>query len=76
VAEAFSVEPKYMLLNNFMISLAGLFIPEVRESKEMMYQLDSDYLFDSTKFEKAFNFEPADYRTGIKETAAWMKSNH
>ena len=76
VAEAFTVEPKYMLLNNFMISLAGLFIPEVRESKEMMYQLNSDYLFDSTKFEKAFNFEPADYRTGIKETAAWMKSNH
>jgi nucleoside-diphosphate-sugar epimerase len=75
VAETFSVEPKYMLLNNFMISLAGVFIPEVRESKEMMYQVDSDYLFDSTKFEKAFNFEPTDYITGIKETAAWMKSN-
>lgn len=75
VAEAFSVEPKYMLLNNFMISLAGLFIPEVRESKEMMYQLDSDYLFDSSKFQKAFNFEPTDYKTGIKETVAWMKSN-
>lgn len=75
VAEAFSVEPKYMLLNNFMISLAGLFIPEVRESKEMMYQLDSDYLFDSTKFEKAFNLQSTDYKTGIKETVAWMKSN-
>ncbi len=75
VAEAFSVEPKYMLLNNFMINLAGLFISEVRESKEMMYQLDSDYLFDSSKFQKAFNFEPTDYKTGIKETVAWMKSN-
>jgi nucleoside-diphosphate-sugar epimerase len=75
VAEAFSVEPKYMLLNNFMISLAGLFIPEVRESKEMMYQVGSNYLFDSTKFEKAFNFEPIDYKAGIKETVAWMKSN-
>jgi nucleoside-diphosphate-sugar epimerase len=75
VAEAFSVEPKYMLLNNFMISLAGLFIPEVRESKEMMYRVGSNYLFDSTKFEKAFNFEPIDYKAGIKETVAWMKSN-
>lgn len=76
VAEACSVEPKYMLLNNFMISLAGLFIPEVRESKEMMYQFDSDYLFDSNKFEKAFNFEPTDYKAGIKETVAWMKRKH
>lgn len=75
VAEAFSVEPKYMLLNNFMISLAGLFIPEVRESREMMYQFDSDYLFDSSKFQKAFNFEPTDYITGIKESVAWVKSN-
>lgn len=73
VAEAFLVEPRYMVLNRFMISLAGLFIPEVRESKEMMYQLDSDYLFDSSKFQKAFNFNPTSYKSGIIETVEWMK---
>lgn len=74
VAEAFSVEPRYMVLNRFMINLVGLFISEIRESKEMMYQLDSDYLFDSSKFEKAFNFRPTSYKSGIMETVEWMKS--
>lgn len=74
VADAFSVEPKYMVLNRFMINAVGLFIPEVRESKEMMYQLDSDYLFDSSKFESAFNIKPTDYKEGIRETVEWMKS--
>jgi len=28
-------------------------------------------LFDSSKFNKAFNFEPRPYQDGIKETAKW-----
>lgn len=74
IAEAFSVEPRYVVLNNFLISAVGLFVPEVRESKEMMYQLNSDYLFDSSKFEKAFDFKPTSYKSGIMETVKWMKS--
>jgi nucleoside-diphosphate-sugar epimerase len=73
-AKAFSVEPKYMVLKNLMIKMVGLFIPEVRESLEMMYQYDSDYLFDSTKFETAFNFKPTKYKSGILETVESMKS--
>ncbi len=39
----------------------------------MLYQYDSDYLFDSSKFEKKFNFKPITYTEGIKETAKLMK---
>ena len=42
---------------------------------EMLYQYDSDYLFDSSKFEKKFNFKPTSYADGIKDTANWMKKN-
>jgi hypothetical protein len=35
----------------------------------MAYQFEFPYLFDSTKFEKAFAFQPTPYKTGIIETA-------
>jgi hypothetical protein len=56
-----------------MIRIAGLFNSDIRESYEMLYQNDSEYLFDSTKFSKAFNFAPTSYSEGIKHTAAAYK---
>jgi len=50
----------------------GLFIKEIKESVEMLYQNDSDYLFDSTKFEKAFNYKPISYEEGIINTSMSM----
>jgi hypothetical protein len=31
----------------------------------MLYQYDRDYVFDSSKFEERFNFEPTSYTDGI-----------
>ncbi len=40
---------------------------------ELLYQNDSDYLFDSSKFDKAFDFKAISYSQGIQETAKSMK---
>jgi hypothetical protein len=32
----------------------------------MIYQYDRSYVFNSDKFEKAFDFEPTPYEEGIK----------
>ncbi len=72
-AEAMNVKPEVMVIKKWMMQLLGLFVKPVKESVEMLYQNDSDYLFDSTKFEKAFNFKPTDYRTGIIKTAESFK---
>jgi hypothetical protein len=40
---------------------------------EMIYQNDSDYLFDSSKFEKTFDFKPTSYAQGIRETVKSMR---
>jgi hypothetical protein len=37
---------------------------------EMLYQNDSPYLFDSSKYAKAFGFSGTPYGQGIRETAA------
>lgn len=47
------------------ITLLGLLIPVLREFREMMYQFDHDYVFDSTRFEQAFHRQATPYREGI-----------
>jgi nucleoside-diphosphate-sugar epimerase len=52
----------------FMLKLMGLFMPVLRENEEMMYQLDHDYRFDSSKIESVFGLKPTRYHDGIKRT--------
>lgn len=59
---------KLQTLPAWAVSVLGLFIPVLREFKEMMYQFDYDYIFDSTKFEKAFDQVATPYKQGIAET--------
>ncbi len=67
IAKAMNVEPRYFILSKTMIALTGLFVPMVRELKEMQYQNDRDYFFDSSKFDKRFSYTPVSYKEGIKE---------
>ncbi|MDT3695263.1 MAG: NAD-dependent epimerase/dehydratase family protein [Ignavibacterium sp.] len=71
-AKEFGVKQDYMVLKKWMLQMIGYFIPVIRESLEMLYQNEYDYLFDSTKFEKAFNFIPTDYKDGIAATVKSM----
>jgi nucleoside-diphosphate-sugar epimerase len=73
VAKEFGLEPKYRVLKRPLIRLAGLFDPDIRESYEMLYQNDSEYIFDSTKFSTAFGFEPTSYAEGVRRTALTYK---
>lgn len=69
-AEAMGVPPKYSLLSRTMVKLGGIFNPTVREVHEMLYQNDSPYLFDSSKYAGAFGFAGTPYADGIRATAA------
>jgi len=68
-AKIYGVEPKYFAIKKYMMKLFGLFNKPVAELMEMYYQYDHDYIFDSSKFEKAFNMRPTSYEAGIKEMA-------
>jgi len=67
------VEPNYMVLKKWMINMAGWFSGDIRESAEMLYQSEHDYHFDSSKFEKAFNYKPITYQAGLEEVAKSYK---
>jgi nucleoside-diphosphate-sugar epimerase len=69
-AKELGVAPKYRVLSRPMIRFAGWFKPLVGESYEMLYQSDSPYLFDSSKFAREFGFSETSYADGIRTTAA------
>jgi nucleoside-diphosphate-sugar epimerase len=72
-ADAMGVAPKDRLLSRSMVRVFGWVNPTVGEVHEMLYQNDSPYLFDSSKYAKAFGFAGTPYAEGIRATAASYK---
>jgi nucleoside-diphosphate-sugar epimerase len=67
--------PKHRVLSRGMVQVFGWFKPQVGEVREMMYQNDSPYLFDSTKFARGFGFSGTPYDEGIRQTARSYKGS-
>jgi nucleoside-diphosphate-sugar epimerase len=65
-AEAVGVAPRVSVLPAWMMKTLGLVVPMMRELGEMLYQNDSDYVFDSSTFERRFAFTPTPYAEGIR----------
>jgi len=74
-AEEAGVEPKISSMGKLMMTIGGLFIPEAKETVEMMYEFDKPFIVDSSKFEKAFGMKATPMREAIRETVNWYK-NH
>ncbi|MCX6315838.1 MAG: NAD-dependent epimerase/dehydratase family protein [Bacteroidetes bacterium] len=73
-SELYGKPLRYSVLNTFMVKLAGLFIPFVKETVELLYQYEQDYKFSSDKFKKQFpDFQVTSYRQGITEIIAEIK---
>ena len=70
IAGELNAKPKYRVAGKLMMQLMGLFIPAMKETVEMLYQYDRDYVFDSSKFESRFDLKPTPYAKGIREIIA------
>lgn len=60
--------PKTLVLSKFMFKFLGIFVSPIRESIEILYQNEFDYVFDSSKFERVFGVKPTSYEIGIMVT--------
>ena len=67
LAKHLNMEPKLQILGPFMLNLVSLFIPVLKEVKELRYQLDQDYCFDSTKIEKTYGLKAISIEEGLKK---------
>jgi len=75
IAQEMGIAPKMSAMGKFMMMLGGLFIPEAKESVEMMYEFEQPFIVDSSKFEKTFGMKATPMHEAIKETVAWYKSH-
>ncbi len=66
IANELGVEPKIQNVPAWMIRILGFFIPLMRELPEMNYQLDRDYVFNSSKFEERFGISATAPKEGIR----------
>lgn len=63
---------KVLVVPKWALNVLGWFVPFLKEAYEMNYQDEFPFQFDSSKFEKAFQFKPTSYEDGIKTTADWF----
>jgi nucleoside-diphosphate-sugar epimerase len=74
-AEEAGVELKMSSIGRTLLWIGGLFIPEAKESLEMLYEFEQPFIVDSSKFEKIFGMKASPMKQAIKETVAWFKSH-
>ncbi|KAI9446904.1 NAD-dependent epimerase/dehydratase [Russula earlei] len=72
-AKYMNASDKVQVLPSWLLTIIGWFNPFMKEMNEMMYQNKYAFEFDSSKFEKAFNFTPTSYEEAIKATAEWYR---
>ena len=67
IAAALKAEPRYRVGGKGLVGFLGLFSSIMRETSEMLYQYDRDYVFDSSKFERHFGMRATPYEEGIRQ---------
>jgi nucleoside-diphosphate-sugar epimerase len=73
IAAIMHKEPKAFVIPVWMLSVMGIVVPVFREFREMAYQFDRDYIFNSNKFEKRFSFTPRRPEDGMKALIASLQ---
>jgi len=66
MADILGMKPKLSILPKAMMTPLGWFMSPMKELKEMSYQYERDYLFDSSKIEERFGIAPTPLEDQIK----------
>ncbi|MEG9328298.1 NAD-dependent epimerase/dehydratase family protein [Salinimicrobium catena] len=67
IARQMDRKPGYLSVPKWMVWFMGLFMPIMRETVEMMYQYNRDFVFDSSKFRERFGWQATSCKQAIRE---------
>lgn len=64
------------VMPRFMMNLLALFVPMVREIKEMAYQWDEPFIVDDSRFRARFSMKPIREDEAARATVAWARDTY
>lgn len=56
-----------------MLRMVGLFMPGARETIEMLYQFERDFVVDTRKFSERFGMQATPIEEGVASTVEWFR---
>ena len=74
-AKIAGVEPKVSAMPKGMMNVLSVFIPILKELKEVMYQFEQPFIVDGSKVQETFGFTPTPLDEAIGETVKWYDKN-
>jgi nucleoside-diphosphate-sugar epimerase len=69
------VEPMSVTRSRFQLQLAGLFIPPAKESIEMLYEFEEDFVVDHSAYTNVFGDHATPMHDALTTTVAWWRKN-
>ncbi|MBK8046650.1 MAG: hypothetical protein IPK16_05680 [Anaerolineales bacterium] len=66
---------KTRVVSKFMVSMIGLFVPIVREMKELAYEFEEPYVVDDSQFRAAFGDTATPLPAGVKAMVGWYEQH-
>ena len=67
---------KVQHLPGWLLATAGVFVPMMRELREMAYQWEEPYLLDDAAFRRELGVEPTPFDEQVRATAAWARATY
>ncbi|GMQ86018.1 MAG: NAD-dependent epimerase/dehydratase family protein [Acidimicrobiia bacterium] len=75
ITEAAGTDSSVSPMPPFMVNLVALFNGNVREIKEVLYQLEEPFVVDSTAFESTFDQRATPLNESIPNTVDWFRAH-
>ena len=73
-AAAAGAAPRAVIRGKFQMALAGIFIPPARETVEMMYEFEEDFVVDHSAYAAAFGDHATPLEQSITATVDWWRT--
>lgn len=69
-------DPALRFVPRWMVAALAPFDPTLREVKEMLYQLEEDFVLDSARFTRTFGLSATPLDDAIRATLAWYRDGY
>ena len=75
IFEEIGTPPKMSGMGKLMMRIGGLFVPEARETVEMMYEFEKPFIVDDSQYKRTFGDHATPLRDAIQATVAWYRQH-